>query len=197
MTTFKIEDKVRDAIRTIPDFPKPGIQFKDISTLLADEYARSLALEWCYPNNVDWDDVVPGWKVGDGCPSEYFPDVICGLDSRGFLFGMPVAHHLRLPFVMCRKAGKLPAECYSHSYALEYGEATVEMHKDSFPPGSKVMLIDDLLATGGTMEAAIHLVHALEGKVTECVFITELTFLDGRKRLEDMGVRVRSLVKYG
>jgi adenine phosphoribosyltransferase len=175
-----LETRVRALIRTIPDFPKPGIQFKDISPLLTSPEVLNQVVGWV-ADNPDFTDAV---------------DVVVALDARGFLFGVPIALDMGVPFVMCRKAGKLPGTCISHSYALEYGNATVEMQLDAFPEGSQVMLIDDLLATGGTMAAAVHLVRYLGGVVKEAVFITELADLGGRAKLEALDVPVRSLVTY-
>jgi adenine phosphoribosyltransferase len=181
-----LRDEVKESIRTIHDFPKKGIPFKDISTLLANPELMKRVVEWA----AFWFD-----SLSDG-PLLDFPDVVVGLDSRGFLFGAPAAILMEKPFVMCRKAGKLPGECESVSYDLEYGSATVELQKDAFEPGTRVMIIDDLLATGGTALASVELVRSLGGVVTECVFVTELGYLDGRKNLEAAGVTVRSLVVY-
>ena len=121
-------------------------------------------------------------------------DVITGLESRGFIFGMPIAYNLHKPFVLVRKAGKLPCETISRTYDLEYGSATIEMHKDSIKPGQKVAIIDDLIATGGTVEAAIKLVEELGGEVVKVVFLMELAGLKGRERLA--GYDVASVIRY-
>lgn len=184
---MSLSDRVREAIRTIPDFPKPGIQFKDISTLLNKPDLMADITHWAYSSDQPAVERASGWLRFD---------VVVGLDARGFLFGVPVSLSARKPFVMCRKAGKLPGDCIAYKYDLEYGSASVEMQTDAFPSGSRVLLIDDLLATGGTMAAAVQLVRNLGGEVAECVFITELGFLDGRKKLEELDVPVRALVTY-
>ena len=132
---------VKDYIRTIPDFPEKGIMFRDVTSVIQDADGLKLAI----------DDMI---KRLDGLDF----DVIAGAESRGFVFGMPIAYALHKPFVMVRKAGKLPCETVSKTYDLEYGTATIEMHKDSVKPGQKVVLVDDLIATGGTMQAAAELI---------------------------------------
>lgn len=136
---------VKDYIRTIPDFPEKGIMFRDVTSVIQDADGLKLAI----------DEMI---KRLDGLDF----DVIAGAESRGFVFGMPIAYALHKPFVMVRKAGKLPCETVSKTYDLEYGTATIEMHKDSVKPGQKVVLVDDLIATGGTMQAAAELVEELE-----------------------------------
>lgn len=138
---------VKDYIRTIPDFPEKGIMFRDVTSVIQDADGLKLAI----------DEMI---KKLDGLDF----DVIAGAESRGFVFGMPIAYALHKPFVMVRKAGKLPCETVSKTYDLEYGTATIEMHKDSVKPGQKVVLVDDLIATGGTMQAAAELVEELEEK---------------------------------
>ena len=133
---------VKDYIRTIPDFPEKGIMFRDVTSVIQDADGLKLAI----------DEMI---KKLDGLDF----DVIAGAESRGFVFGMPIAYALHKPFVMVRKAGKLPCETVSKTYDLEYGTATIEMHKDSVKPGQKVVLVDDLIATGGTMQAAAELVE--------------------------------------
>lgn len=135
---------VKDYIRTIPDFPEKGIMFRDVTSVIQDADGLKLAI----------DEMI---KKLDGLDF----DVIAGAESRGFVFGMPIAYALHKPFVMVRKAGKLPCETVSKTYDLEYGTATIEMHKDSVKPGQKVVLVDDLIATGGTMQAAAELVEEL------------------------------------
>ena len=135
---------VKDYIRTIPDFPEKGIMFRDVTSVIQDADGLKLAI----------DEMI---KRLDGLDF----DVIAGAESRGFVFGMPIAYALHKPFVMVRKAGKLPCETVSKTYDLEYGTATIEMHKDSVKPGQKVVLVDDLIATGGTMQAAAELVEEL------------------------------------
>jgi adenine phosphoribosyltransferase len=169
--------KVEDYIRTIPDFPEPGIMFRDVTSVVQDADGLKLAI----------DEMV---KLLDGL--EF--DVIAGAESRGFIFGMPIAYVLHKPFVLIRKAGKLPCETVSETYDLEYGTATIEIHKDAIKPGQKVVLVDDLIATGGTMKAAAHLVEQLGGKVAKMLFLIELAGLEGRKALE--GYEVASVVSY-
>ena len=147
--------KVEDYIRSIPDFPEPGIIFRDITTVMQD------------------------------------PD---GLESRGFMFGTPIAYNMGKPFVPIRKKGKLPCETISEEYSLEYGTAEIEIHTDAIKKGQKVVIVDDLIATGGTVEAAIKLIERLGGEVVACVFLTELVDLKGRDVLE--GYRVESIVKF-
>lgn len=162
---------VADYVRTIPDFPEKGIMFRDITTVLADADGFKLAI----------DDLV---KALDGLDF----DVIAGTESRGFIFGTPLAYLLHKPFVLIRKKGKLPAETVEQTYDLEYGSATIEMHKDSIKPGQKVVLVDDLIATGGTIEAAAKLVEKLGGEVVKMLFVMELAGLKGRERLKDYDI---------
>lgn len=169
--------KVEDYIRTIPDFPEPGIMFRDVTSVVQDADGLKLAI----------DEMV---KLLDGVDC----DVIAGAESRGFIFGMPIAYLLHKPFVLIRKAGKLPCETVSETYDLEYGTATIEIHKDAIKPGQKVVLVDDLIATGGTMKAAAHLVEQLGGDVVKMIFLIELAGLRGRKALE--GYEVGSVVCY-
>ena len=169
--------KVEDYIRSIPDFPEPGIIFRDITSVLQDADGLQLAI----------DSMI---KLLDGV--EY--DVVAGTESRGFIFGVPIAYEMHKPFVPVRKKGKLPCETISQSYDLEYGQATIEMHKDSIKPGQKVVLVDDLIATGGTIEAAIKLVEQLGGEVVKVIFLMELAGLKGRERLK--GYDVASVITY-
>lgn len=169
--------KVEDYIRSIPDFPEEGIIFRDVTSVLQDAEGLQLAI----------DELV---KKLEGV--EF--DVLAGAESRGFIFGMPIAYLLHKPFVLIRKAGKLPCETISKTYDLEYGSATIEMHKDAVKPGQKVVLIDDLIATGGTMKAAAELVEELGGNVEMMLFLLELKGLNGRKVLEKY--RVESVVSY-
>jgi adenine phosphoribosyltransferase len=169
--------KVEDYIRTIPDFPEPGIMFRDVTSVVQDADGLKLAI----------DEMV---KLLDG--TEF--DVIAGAESRGFIFGMPIAYILHKPFVLIRKAGKLPCETVSETYDLEYGTATIEIHKDAIQPGQKVVLVDDLIATGGTMKAAAHLVEQLGGEVVKMLFLIELAGLKGRETLK--GYDVASVVSY-
>lgn len=165
------------AIRDVPDFPKPGILFKDITPVLRD---GPLFARLC--------DHFAGRVRASGCT------VVAGIESRGFLFAAPVAAKLGLPLALVRKPGKLPWRTRSMSYSLEYGTDTIQMHEDAVRPGERVALLDDLLATGGTMSAAVALVRELGGEVGLVAFAIELGFLDGRKRLE--GVPVDSLLTF-
>ena len=154
--------KIEEYVRSIPDFPEPGIIFRDITSVLQDADGLQLAI----------DSMI---KLLDGVDF----DVVAGTESRGFIFGVPIAYEMHKPFVPVRKKGKLPCETISQSYDLEYGQATIEMHKDSIKPGQKVVLVDDLIATGGTIEAAIKLVEQLGGEVVKVIFLMELAGLKG------------------
>ena len=158
--------KVEDYVVSIPDFPEPGIIFRDVTSVIQDADGLQLAIDEMQ-------------KLLDGV--EF--DVIAGAESRGFIFGMPIAYNMKKPFVLVRKKGKLPRETVEMSYELEYGSATIEMHKDSIKPGQKVVLVDDLIATGGTIEAAAKLVESLGGEVVKIIFLMELAGLEGRKKL--------------
>ena len=158
--------ELKDYVTTIPDFPEPGIMFRDITSILDDAEGLQLAI-----------DTLQKFREGLDV------DVIAGTESRGFIFGMPIAYNLHKPFVLIRKKGKLPRETISETYDLEYGQATIEIHKDSIKPGQKVVLVDDLIATGGTIEAAAHLVERLGGEVVKMIFVMELAGLKGRERL--------------
>ncbi len=173
----KPDKKVEDYILNIPDFPEPGIIFRDITSLLDNADGLHLAINEMLELLKDVDF-----------------DVIAGTESRGFIFGMPIAYELRKPFVPIRKKGKLPRETVSEKYDLEYGTAEIEIHKDSIKPGQKVILIDDLIATGGTMKAACNLVEKLGGKVQKILFLIELAGLNGREALK--GYDVSSVVCY-
>lgn len=168
---------LKSAIRTIPDFPKPGIQFRDITTLCLDPEAMKQAI----------DELI---KSLDGLEV----DAILGLDSRGFMFATPMSYLMDKPFIPVRKAGKLPGETERISYDLEYGSAEIEVHKEHIKPGMKVVMVDDLLATGGTMDAAIKLVEKLGAVVVKVLFVIELPDIGGRKLLE--GYDVLSLVSF-
>ena len=169
--------KVEDYIRTIPDFPEPGIMFRDVTSILQDAEGFRLAIDEMKKliENVD-------------C------DVIAGAESRGFIFGAPLAYALGKPFVLIRKKGKLPCETIEKTYDLEYGTATIEMHKDAVKPGQKVVIVDDLIATGGTIEAAAQLVEELGGEVVKIIFLMELAGLNGREKLAKYDVS--SVVTY-
>ena len=158
--------KVEDYVVSIPDFPEPGIIFRDVTSVIQDAEGLQLAIDEMQ-------------KLLDGV--EF--DVIAGAESRGFVFGMPIAYNMKKPFVLVRKKGKLPRETVEMSYDLEYGSATIEIHKDSIKPGQKVVLVDDLIATGGTIEAAAKLVEQLGGEVVKIIFLMELAGLEGRKKL--------------
>lgn len=162
-------DLVAQYIRAVPDFPEPGILFRDITPLLAEPAAFSQALDW----------------VTEQCRDA---EAIVGIESRGFIVGAPVAQRLNLPFVPIRKAGKLPADTISRSYELEYGSATIEMHADAIESGARIALIDDLLATGGTAEAAIQLLLHAGAEISKVAFLIELQALNGRERLEPHSV---------
>ena len=163
--------KVEDYIISIPDFPVPGVLFRDVTGVLQDADGLQLAIDELKKRleNVDF-------------------DVLAAAESRGFIFGMPLAYLLHKPFVPIRKKGKLPREVISETYELEYGSATIEMHKDAIKPGQKVVLLDDLLATGGTMDAGVKLVEQLGGKVVKILFLVELLGLNGREKLKDYPV---------
>jgi adenine phosphoribosyltransferase len=176
-TTRPTAAEIERAIRNIPDFPKPGIQFKDITPVLADAGLFSGSID------LMTDHFKPGMV-----------DAIVGIDARGFIFAAAAAVRLQAGFVPIRKKGKLPYQTHEQDYDLEYGTATVAVHVDALNPGSRVLLIDDLLATGGTAAAAAALVHRLGAKILEISFLIELSFLQGRKKLKDYPVR--SLVVY-
>ena len=169
--------KLEEYVRSIPDFPEPGIIFRDITTILQDPDGLHLAIQ----------------SMQDKLKDTEF-DVVVGTESRGFIFGVPIAYNLHKAFVPVRKKGKLPCETVSMEYDLEYGSAVIEMHKDSIKPGQKVVLVDDLVATGGTIEAAIKLVEELGGEVVKVVFLMELAGLKGRERLK--GYDIDSAIIY-
>lgn len=169
--------KLEDYVRSIPDFPEPGIIFRDITSILQDADGLQLAV----------DSMQERLKGVDF-------DVIVGAESRGFVFGAPIAYNLHKPFVLIRKKGKLPCETVSKEYDLEYGSAEIEMHKDSIKPGQKVVLVDDLIATGGTIQAAAELVESLGGQVVKILFLMELKGLKGRERLKKYDVD--SVIQY-
>ena len=168
---------MEEYIRCIPDFPEPGIMFRDVTSVLQDAEGLKLAI----------DSMI---KILDGVDF----DVVAGTESGGFIFGVPVAYAMGKAFVPVRKKGKLPCETVSEKYALEYGFAEIEMHKDSIKPGQKVVLIDDLIATGGTIEAAIKLVERLGGEVVKIVCLMELAGLEGRRKLK--GYDFEAVVTY-
>ena len=163
--------KIEEYVRSIPDLPEPGIIFRDVTSILQDADGLQLAIDSM-----------------QACLDGLDVDVIVGTESRGFIFGVPIAYNLHKPFVPVRKKGKLPCETIEKSYDLEYGSATIEMHKDAIKPGQKVAVIDDLIATGGTIEAAIDMIEELGGEVVKVVFLMELAGLKGRERLKDYDV---------
>jgi adenine phosphoribosyltransferase len=173
----KTAQDLASRIRDIPDFPKPGILFKDITTMLKDGKSFQMAVDGLLE------------KIG-----KREVDVVVGMESRGFIFGAPIAYKLGVGFVPVRKLGKLPADVVSVEYDLEYGSATLEMHKDALKPGAKVLIVDDLLATGGTVAGTIELVKQLKGEIVACAFLIELTALHGRDKLG--GYDVVTLISY-
>ncbi|MDO4966598.1 MAG: adenine phosphoribosyltransferase [Lachnospiraceae bacterium] len=169
--------KLEEYVRTIPDFPEPGIMFRDITTILQDADGFKLAI----------DSMIDILKDIDY-------DVLALAESRGFIFGSAIAYAMHKPITLVRKKGKLPCETISQDYELEYGMATVEMHTDAIKPGQKVVVLDDLIATGGTIEASCKLVEKLGGEVVDIIVVMELEGLNGRAKLE--GYRVDSILKY-
>lgn len=163
--------KIEEYVRSIPDFPEPGIIFRDVTSILQEADGLHLAIDLIQ-------EKLEGLEF----------DVVAGTESRGFIFGVPVAYNMHKPFVPVRKKGKLPCETVSREYALEYGTAAIEIHKDAIMPGQKVVLIDDLIATGGTIEAAAKLVEELGGEVVKIVFLMELAGLNGREKLAEYDV---------
>ena len=169
--------KLEEYVRSIPDFPEKGIIFRDVTSVLQDAEGFHLAIDTMQELVKDMDY-----------------DVVVGAESRGFIFGAPIAYNNKKPFVLIRKKGKLPCETISENYELEYGTATIEIHKDAIKPGQKVLIVDDLIATGGTTEAMIKLIEGLGGKVVKIVFVMELEGLEGRKLLS--GYDVASVLRY-
>lgn len=169
--------KLEEYVVSIPDFPKPGIIFRDVTSILQDPEGLKLSIHELMHLLSD---------------VEY--DVIAGTESRGFLFGMPIAYNKGKGFIPIRKKGKLPRETVSQSYDLEYGTAEIEIHKDAIFPGQRVVIVDDLLATGGTAQAAAKLIESLGGKVVKIVFVMELAGLKGREKLS--GYDVESVITY-
>lgn len=174
-----LEQKIKSVIRDVPDFPKPGILFKDITPILHDQ-------KLCTEIVNDFAERFSGGKI----------DAIVGIESRGFLFGFALANKLNIPFILVRKAGKLPYKKIAHEYSLEYGSAVVEMHEDEIKSGWNVLIHDDLLATGGTAEAAAKLIQIQGGKVAGFAFLVELEFLKGREKLDQYSKNSISLVRY-
>lgn len=169
--------ELKDYVVTIPDFPEPGIMFRDVTSILQDKDGLHLAIKEIER------------LIGD---VEY--DLVLGPESRGFIFGVPIAYNMNKGFIPVRKKGKLPRETVSMEYDLEYGTAEIEIHKDAIKPGQKVIIVDDLIATGGTIEAIVKLVEQLGGEVVKILFVMELEGLEGRKKLE--GYDVESVITY-
>jgi len=170
---------VRDYIRTIPDFPHKGILFRDVTTLFGDPRGFRMAIDLLlHP--------YAGLRI----------DKVAALEARGFILGGAIAHQLSVGFAPIRKKGKLPWKTIEQGYTLEYADAVVEIHADAIQPGEAVLLVDDLLATGGTAEAGIRLVERLGGEIVGCAFVVDLSDLGGRKRLEDMGLAVHALCAF-
>ncbi|QIE40632.1 adenine phosphoribosyltransferase [Rhodobacteraceae bacterium SC52] len=170
---------VKNFIRTIPDFPHKGIMFRDVTTLFADPRGFRMAVDQLL-------QPYAGAQI----------DVVVGLEARGFILGGAVAHQLSAGFVPIRKKGKLPAATLSEDYTLEYGQATVEVHDDAITAGQTVLIVDDLLATGGTAEAGIKLVERLGGDIVGCAFVVDLPDLGGRARLDALGMNIHALCTY-
>ena len=170
---------VKDYIRTIVDFPHEGILFRDVTTLFADPRGFRICIDQLLAPYA-------GMRI----------DKVVGLEARGFILGGAVAHQLCTGFVPIRKKGKLPGQTISQAYSLEYGEAVVELHEDAIQPGERILLVDDLLATGGTAEAGIKLVERLGGQIIGCAFVVDLPDLGGRKKLEALGMEVHTLCAF-
>lgn len=168
---------LEEYVRSIPDFPEPGIIFRDVTSVLQDKDGLRLAID-------KMQELLAGLDF----------DLIVGPESRGFIFGVPIAYNLYKPFIPVRKKGKLPCDTISMDYELEYGKATIELHKDAIKPGQKVVIVDDLIATGGTIEAITKLVEMLGGEVVKIVFLMELKGLEGRKKLT--GYDVEAVIQY-
>ena len=174
-----VDSELKNAIRTIPDYPKPGIMFRDITTLLGDARAFRRAV----------DELVQPWAGGR-------IDKVAGMEARGFILGGAVAHQLSAGFVPIRKKGKLPHDKVSIAYSLEYGVDEMEMHSDAVAPGERVILIDDLIATGGTAEGAVKLLKSIGADVVAACFVIDLPDLGGAKKIEALGVPVRTLMAF-
>ncbi len=170
-------EELKRKIRDIQDFPKPGIVFKDITTLLRDASCFNRAVDLLGHRYLDWD-----------------VDAVLGIEARGFIIGAALAYKLNKGVILVRKPGKLPYKTQSVDYELEYGTDSLEIHEDAIDPGQKILIADDVLATGGTVQAVVDLVRRAGGQVAECVFLAELTFLNGREKLRD--VPVHSLIQF-
>ena len=169
--------KLEEYVVSIPDYPEKGIIFRDVTSILEDPEGLQLSIR-------ELQDKLEGMDF----------NIVIGPESRGFIFGVPIAYNLHKPFIPIRKKGKLPCETVSVEYELEYGTATIEMHKDAIKPGQKVVIIDDLIATGGTNEAMVKMIESLGGEVVKAVFLMELAGLKGRERLE--GYDVDAVITY-
>jgi adenine phosphoribosyltransferase len=174
-----VKNNVKDYIRTIADFPHEGIMFRDVTTLFADPRGFRMCVDQLLAPYA-------GLRI----------DKVVGLEARGFILGGAVAHQLSTGFVPIRKKGKLPGQTISQAYTLEYGEAVVEVHEDAMQPGETVLLVDDLLATGGTAQAGIKLIERLGARVIGCAFVVDLPALGGRKKLEALGLDVHALCAF-
>jgi len=174
-----LESKLKNTIRDVPDFPRPGIMFKDISPIMLDSILSSEIIDFLYNKYKD-EDI----------------DAIAGIESRGFLFGYPLAIKLGLPFILIRKEGKLPYQKISYSYELEYGEAVIEMHVDAVSEGQRILVHDDLLATGGSATAAAQLIKKCGGVICGFNFLVSLDFLNGKKVLKKECDNIMSLINY-
>lgn len=171
--------QIKKLIRTVPNYPKPGIMFRDITTLIKDPAGLCLVVkEFC--------DRYSELKI----------DKIAAVESRGFIIGAPIAHQLKIGFIPIRKPGKLPADTVGCDYDLEYGTDRIEIHSDAISPGERVLLIDDLIATGGTAEAAVSLIRQCGGVIVECAFVVDLPALGGKQRLEALGAKVFALTEF-
>ncbi|MEO8066777.1 MAG: adenine phosphoribosyltransferase [Flavobacteriales bacterium] len=179
MSTTDLEARLRSAIRAVPDFPKPGILFRDITPVMEDPALSTAVVDGLI-------DSLKGQRI----------DAIAGIESRGFLYGMPMALKLGVPFITVRKKGKLPWKTVAYKYDLEYGSAEIEMHVDTVRPGMRVLVHDDLLATGGTAAAAAELIRMQGGTVAGFSFLIELAFLNGAQRLNTYGADIIRLVTY-
>ena len=171
--------ELKSLIRDIPDFPQPGIVFRDITTLLNDRAGLRYTID----------------RLSQECQTaDLFPDYIVGMESRGFIFATPLAYQLNAGFVPVRKPGKLPAQIHSVTYELEYGTDKLEIHQDAISPGAKVLIVDDLLATGGTAQATVKLLNKVDARVIGCAFVIELLALKGREKLRD--IPIINLIEY-
>lgn len=171
---------IKSRIRTVPHYPKQGVQFRDITTLLKDPVGLRVTV----------DELVRRYR-------DVKIDKVAGIESRGFIIGAPLAYALGKGFIPIRKQGKLPAETIGHDYELEYGTDRIEIHTDAFDKGEKILLVDDLIATGGTAEAACRLIAKMGGEIVECCFIIDLPDIGGRARLEKHGHKVFALCEFG